>query len=82
MSMQVYYQLKNLKMPIFGVCGSDFRKLGFTGVKIGELLRLSEKKWAQMGFPKKKSLVIDSVLIYNKRSRFLFGEKHDGKTFK
>lgn len=76
MPMCQYYQLKNLKMPQFCIKGSDFQKLGFSGKEIGWLLKLSEKKWMQMAFPLKKSLVIDSVLIYTKSSRLFFeGDK-------
>lgn len=82
MPLEQYYLLKNLKVPKFNIKGSDFQELGFIGTQIGMLLKLSEKKWVKMGFPKKKSLVIDSVLLYTKRSNLFLREKNDDKTFK
>ena len=82
MPLKQYYRLKNLKVPYFNIKGLDFQMLGFSGTRIGVLLKLAEKKWVKMGFPKKKSLVIDSVLLYTKRSKLFLREKNDDETFK
>lgn len=67
MPMKTYYCLKRLKSPFFPVAGKDFFALGYRGKDIQKMMKRAEKKWVEMNFLRKKTLVIHAVLLYNKK---------------